>query len=127
MTGMLSRGEIGLSQPGQCEGGRTTDSPRGTRQMTTLRNDPMSRPSTPQKIAVKAVTQLLGPAMSAPRLVKLPELAPTSRQDRSFVSSSRKLFLVTVRAGPGKALVQQESNSNTGLPVRLRFFENKVP
>ncbi len=45
---MLSRGAIGASQPGQCDGGDTTDSPRGTRQITTLRNDPMSRPSTPQ-------------------------------------------------------------------------------
>ena len=33
------------SQAGQCAGGRTTDSPRGTRQMTTLRKEPTTRPS----------------------------------------------------------------------------------
>src|SRR5689334_18008567 len=37
---------MGLSQPAQCDGGLTTDSPRGTRQITTLRNEPTIRPST---------------------------------------------------------------------------------
>src|SRR4051794_37524187 len=54
--GMSSRGAIGALQPGQCERGVTTDSPRGTRQMTTFRNDPISRPNTPQTTAVNVVT-----------------------------------------------------------------------
>src|SRR3954468_7897994 len=56
MTGMLSRGAISVPQAGQCDGGRTMDSPRGTRQMTTLRNEPMRRPKIPQKPANVAVT-----------------------------------------------------------------------
>src|SRR3954447_20205050 len=56
MTGMLSRGAISVPQDGQCEGGRTMDSPRGTRQMTTLRNEPMRRPKIPQNAAKVAVT-----------------------------------------------------------------------
>src|SRR3954453_17562538 len=55
-TGTLSLGAIGAPHEGQGHRGRTTDSPRGTRQMTTLRNDPMSRPNTPQKAAVNVVT-----------------------------------------------------------------------
>jgi hypothetical protein len=37
-----------LPQPGQALGGLTTDSPRGTRQMTTLRNEPIISPTRPQ-------------------------------------------------------------------------------
>jgi len=55
-TGMLSRGEIGVSQLGQCDAGWTTDSFRGTRQMTTFKNDPMTRPNTPHIAATSAVT-----------------------------------------------------------------------
>ena len=40
---MLSRGAISASHPGQCEGGETIDSPLGTRQMTTLRKEPISK------------------------------------------------------------------------------------
>src|SRR3954463_13667428 len=54
--GMSSRGVIGCPHLGQCDRGRTTDSPRGTRQMTTLRNDPISRPNTPQTTAANVVT-----------------------------------------------------------------------
>src|SRR4051794_21559678 len=53
---MSSRGAIGCSHLGQCDRGRTTDSPRGTRQMTTLRNDPMSRPNRPHTTARYVVT-----------------------------------------------------------------------
>src|SRR5689334_10590765 len=45
---MLSRGRIGLPHAGHALGGLTTDSPRGTRQMTTLRNEPTSAPRTKQ-------------------------------------------------------------------------------
>src|SRR3954468_16737802 len=55
-TGMSSRGVIGSPHLGQCDRGRTTDSPRGTRQITTLRNDPISRPNTPQTTAMYVVT-----------------------------------------------------------------------
>src|SRR3954454_19182454 len=54
--GMSSRGVIDCPHFGQCDRGRTTDSPRGTRQMTTLRNDPISRPNTPQTTAANVVT-----------------------------------------------------------------------
>src|SRR3954469_10605173 len=54
--GMSSRGVIGCPHFGQCDRGRTTDSPRGTRQMTTLRNDPISRPNSPQTTAANVVT-----------------------------------------------------------------------
>ena len=36
---------IGELHFGQCDGGETIDSPLGTRQMTTLRNDAMHAPS----------------------------------------------------------------------------------
>ena len=35
-----------LEHDGQCDGGATIDSPRGTRHSTTLRNDPINAPST---------------------------------------------------------------------------------
>ena len=41
---MLSRTAIGVSQPGQCDAGFTNDSRRGTRQMTTFRNEPITSP-----------------------------------------------------------------------------------
>src|SRR4051794_41980564 len=45
MTGMLSRGRIGVPQAPHRLGGVTMLSPAGTRAMTTFRNDPISRPS----------------------------------------------------------------------------------
>jgi len=42
--GMLSRGLIRSPQFGQCDGGATIDSPRGTRQMTTFRKLPAHAP-----------------------------------------------------------------------------------
>src|SRR5256885_9580800 len=41
---MLSRALIRSPQFGQCDGGETIDSPRGTRQMTTLRKLPAHAP-----------------------------------------------------------------------------------
>ena len=41
---VVARRGSAVPHAGQCDGGRTTDSPRGTRQMTTLRNEPMTRP-----------------------------------------------------------------------------------
>src|SRR4051794_1014021 len=55
-TGMLSRLAIFVSQPGQCDGGVTIDSLRGTRQITTLRNEPMTSPYMPLIAATSAVT-----------------------------------------------------------------------
>src|SRR4051794_38398552 len=54
-TGMLSRGAMNVPQLGQADGGRTTDSPRGTRQTTTFRNDPITSPRTAQKAASSAM------------------------------------------------------------------------
>src|SRR4051812_41411116 len=42
---MLSRALIRSSQFGQCDGGETIDSPRGTRQMTTFRKLPATAPT----------------------------------------------------------------------------------
>jgi hypothetical protein len=44
-TGMLSRAFIRVPQLGQCDGGRTIDSPRGTRQTTTFRKLPAAAPN----------------------------------------------------------------------------------
>ena len=44
-TGMLSYHLMGVSHLGQCEGGLESDSPRGSRQITTLPNDPKMSPN----------------------------------------------------------------------------------
>jgi len=44
-TGMLSRHWIGVSQTGQCESGCDSDSPLGSRQMTTFANEPKTSPN----------------------------------------------------------------------------------
>jgi hypothetical protein len=55
-TGTLSQDLIDSLHTGQCEGGETIDSPRGTRQMTTLRNEPINSPKTAQTaISTRAV------------------------------------------------------------------------
>ena len=68
-SGMLSRGAIGEAQAGQADPGRTSDSPRGTRWMTTLANDPKTRPKAAATMAaswalscVLAVYSLVGQA-----------------------------------------------------------------
>ena len=43
---MLSRARTGLPQAKQCEGGLTTDMPRGMRAMQTLRKLPQVAPNT---------------------------------------------------------------------------------
>lgn len=44
--GISSLGFRGVPHSGQCDGGDTIDSPRGTRHNTTLRNDPTTAPNT---------------------------------------------------------------------------------
>jgi hypothetical protein len=44
---MLSRALMRSPQFGQCDGGETIDSPRGTRQMTTFRKLPAHAPMSP--------------------------------------------------------------------------------
>src|SRR5690349_11460190 len=53
--GTLSQGAIGVSHEGHFDRGATTDSLRGTRQITTLRNDPITRPKIPATTATNAV------------------------------------------------------------------------
>ena len=48
---MLSRAAISVPHRGQRERGLTTDSPAGTRAITTLRNEPTSRPTTASSTA----------------------------------------------------------------------------
>src|SRR5438067_2151024 len=55
-TGTLSTGATGVPQLGQRDRGRITDSRRGTRWMTTFRNDPTASPRTPHTTARNAVT-----------------------------------------------------------------------
>src|SRR3954447_25039300 len=55
---MLSRFAILISHAGQCDGGRTIDSLRGTRQITTFRNEPMTSPYKPLIAATSAVTTI---------------------------------------------------------------------
>jgi hypothetical protein len=49
--GMFCHHLIAAPHFGQCDGGLTIDSPRGTRHMTTLRNDAMHAPSQNEKNA----------------------------------------------------------------------------
>src|SRR5690606_4608525 len=58
---------IARPQTGQREPGRTTDSPRGRRWITTFRNDPTSAPSTPAKAAKSGTSTALA---------RLAEVAP---------------------------------------------------
>src|SRR3954447_10644590 len=53
--GTLSRARIRSPQFGQCDGGETIDSPRGTRQMTTFRKLPMQAPRSAAYIDATAV------------------------------------------------------------------------
>ena len=53
---MLSRPRISASHCGQCDGGETIDSPRGTRQITTFRNDPIARPARVMKTTATTST-----------------------------------------------------------------------
>jgi hypothetical protein len=64
--GTLSRAATGWSHSGQRERGATTDSFRGTRWITTLRNEPTASPSTPQATASSAITVRRLPAGSHP-------------------------------------------------------------
>jgi hypothetical protein len=50
-TGMLSYQRMACLQFGQAEGGRTTDRPAGTRNATTLRNEPITNPNNPATMA----------------------------------------------------------------------------
>ncbi len=50
---MLSYQEMGVPQPGQRDRGRTTDSPAGTRAMTTFRKLPTTAPTTTAQPAAK--------------------------------------------------------------------------
>ena len=59
---MLCRILIRWPQDGQCEGGRDNDSPRGTRQMTTFRKEPIAKPRT-------AITAISG-AIALPFLMR---------------------------------------------------------
>src|SRR4051795_1217831 len=58
-TGTLSRARTRTSQAGQCEGGATTLSPRGTRQTTTLRKEPTARPTTASPRSKNSIALLL--------------------------------------------------------------------
>src|ERR1700759_3595963 len=55
-TGMLSRFDSCVLHAGQCDLGVTSDSCRGTRQITTLRNDPTTSPYMPATTAMNSVT-----------------------------------------------------------------------
>src|SRR4051794_39997529 len=54
---MLSRALIWCPQPGQCDAGETIDSPRGRRQITTLRKLPQQAPMSAAYIELTAVKE----------------------------------------------------------------------
>src|SRR5215207_3464522 len=64
-SGRLSRQAIGVWPAGQRDPGRTSDSRRGTRWITTLANEPASSPARPARSA--AVTGLMGRSLPAGR------------------------------------------------------------
>src|SRR3954452_952095 len=101
-TGTLSRGEIGVSQPGQCEGGRTTDSPRGTRQMTTLRKEPMTRPRSATRTRRTTYTSPITSVRAEGRPDLDPDVHPVGRRDRREElgrSGATEPFVVVVVLG----------------------------
>src|SRR5689334_4366022 len=53
-TGMLSYHGSSFSHLGQCDGGVTSDSPRGSRQTTTFKKLPMHAPSTNRETIASA-------------------------------------------------------------------------
>jgi hypothetical protein len=54
---MLHHHLIGVLHFGQCEGGETIDSPRGTRQTTTFRNEPINAPRANENTAKTLMTK----------------------------------------------------------------------
>src|SRR5947199_6690654 len=94
-TGTLSRAAMGAPHRGHRLRGRTTDSPAGTRAITTLRKLPTSRPRTAQAVtstdgtvaapgvrsAVVAVVRR-GCRAETPRRGRRPEAPPASRVER---------------------------------------------
>src|SRR5919198_2859120 len=80
-TGTLSCQAFGGPQAGQRDPGRTTDSWRGTRWMTTLANEPASRPSSPASSA--AARGLMGGSLPADATAgSRPSPPPTRRGGR---------------------------------------------
>ena len=67
--GMFCHHLIGAPHFGQCDGGETIDSPRGARQMTTLRNEAMHAPNQNEKkpsMAISAGSFLIVPRAAWP-------------------------------------------------------------
>ena len=67
--GMFCHHLIGELHFGQCDGGETIDSPRGARQMTTLRNEAMHAPNQNEKkpsMAISAGSFLISPRAPSP-------------------------------------------------------------
>src|SRR4051794_29182166 len=65
-TGTLSRSAIGVPHVGQALRGRTTDRPAGTRTITTLRNEPISSPTSTAETTTKIATgRSAGPPVTA--------------------------------------------------------------
>src|SRR5450432_3417977 len=64
--GMLSAARTGAPQPSQREAGRTTDSPRGTRSMQTLKKLPHRAPNTPASAVARGDER--NPALSPMRV-----------------------------------------------------------
>src|SRR5438445_1585206 len=93
---MLSRFAILASHAGQCDGGLTIDSLRGTRQITTFKNEPMMSPYTPLIAATSAVTTGKGRRGAMPGRVSCvcARRTTTPPQVLSFSAG-------TAREGPG--------------------------
>src|SRR4051812_29950052 len=93
---MLSRALIRTSQFGQCDGGATIDSPRGTRQMTTFRKLPRHAPSNPayrDATAVRRARVLLARGQLAPGALHQARCACHLRAAEAVrVEDDRRLF-----------------------------------
>src|SRR4051812_8738973 len=86
---MLSRALIRSPQFGQCDGGETIDSLRGTRQMTTFRKLPMHAPRSAayiDAIAVRSVNLLLARVELAPGV-----LHEAGRSEAGLVVEDRRV------------------------------------
>jgi hypothetical protein len=91
---MLSRGEIGVPHDGHADGGDTTDSRRGTRWMTTFRNDPTISPNTAHSATItpRTVRETAGPvgpaALCWDRLDQVQEVVAASATHSRFESTA---------------------------------------
>src|SRR5215216_3548764 len=139
-TGTLSRQATGVPQAGQRDPGRTSDSRRGTRWMTTLANDPAARPRRPASEAAASGVMAGKPTCPRPvgerfvniRRVWLKRRRPGSRKhhgsnrpgrsDRPCLAGGGR-----VRPGPGRRRVcARPGQAHGGRPLPCRDPDGRL-